>query len=409
LGNRETIVVGGGAAGIRAAISAAEGGAAVSLLEGNDRLGRKILISGNGRCNLTNRDADRIGHYHGGNPSFAGPALAAHPVADSLRFFRDLGIETKEEKRARLFPCSDQAQSIVDVLTDRMNQLGVEIATSAKVSSLSRDRDFHIQCADGRQWRSDRVILASGGVSLSKLGADDSGIRLAESLGHSATGFLPGLVPLICNDACVHKMHGVKTWAEVTARPGNGKRSFSDVDDLLLTKYGVSGFVILNLSARLVPLLEDGEVELSINLFPGKTAEHVSELLKVRWEQNGHRSLEFSFAGLLSGKIVKPLLERFELPGERQVSQISKAERWKLAQILTSWSIVVSEPRSFDYAEVMIGGIRTEEIDSQTLESYIVPGLYFAGEMVDIHGDLGGYNFQWAWSSGFVAGERRGS
>ena len=409
MANTETVVVGGGAAGIRAAISAAETGGTVTLLEGNDRLGRKILISGNGRCNLTNLDADTLSHYHGGNPSFARPSLAAHTVDETLQFFRELGVETKEEKRQRLFPLSDQAQSIIDVLSDRMNQLGVEVVTSAKVTSLTRDRHFDIQCVDGRAWTAERVILASGGVSLGKLGADDSGIGFARSFGHTSTDLYPGLVALISADICVHRMQGVKTWAEVTAVPGKGRRTFSDTDDLLLAKYGVSGFVILNLSARLVPLLDDGEIELSVNLMPGKSAEQVSELLKSRWEQNGHRSLEMSFAGLLSSKIVRPLLDRFDLPRDRQVSQISKTERWKLAQVLTSWPIVVSQPRPFDYAEVTIGGIRTEEIDAQTLESYVVPGLYLAGEMIDIHGDLGGYNFQWAWSSGFVAGQRRGS
>lgn len=404
-----TVVVGGGAAGMRAAISAAQHGERVRVLEGNEQLGRKILISGNGRCNLTNIDADRLGHYHGGNPRFAAPALSAHPVDDTLAFFRELGIETKEEKRGRLFPLSDQAKSVVDVLEDRMAQLGVAISTGARVAHLSRQRDFQIQCEDGRRWTAERVILASGGVSLSKLGASDIGIRMAQEFGHSATDLSPGLVPLVSNDECVTRMQGVKTLAEVTAIPGQGRRSFIDTDDLLMAKYGVSGFVILNLSARLVPLLHTGPVELRVNLFPGKTAEQLSEVLKMRWDRQAHRSLELSFSGLLSSKITRPLIDSCGLSRERPVNEITKAERWKLAQVLTAWSVVVTEPRSFDYAEVMIGGLRTDEIDTETLESHIVPGLYFAGEMVDLHGDLGGYNFQWAWSSGAVAGERRGN
>ncbi len=405
----ETLVVGGGAAGMRVAISAADRGEQVTLLEGNESLGRKILISGNGRCNLTNIDADATSHYHGDNPLFARPALESHPVADTVEFFRDLGVETKEEKRGRLFPCSDQAQSVVDVLADRMRVLGVEVRTGAKVRELKRDGLFHLATDSGHRWRAERVVLASGGLSLSKLGADGSGIELAEGLGHRTTPLLPGLVALVSADACVRRMQGVKVRAEVRARLGEPERVVVDTDDLLLTKYGVSGFVILNLSAQIVPLLETGPVELLVNLLPGRSAEEVSELLKSRWEKNRHRSLDLSFAGLLSSKLVRPLLDKLELARERTVDKITKAERWRLAQTLTAWPIVASQPRPFDFAEVTIGGIRTDEIDPHTLESHICPGLYLVGEMVDIHGDLGGYNFQWAWSSAVAAGQRLGN
>jgi predicted Rossmann fold flavoprotein len=392
----QTIVVGGGAAGMMAAISAARSGRKVALLEGNSQLGRKILISGNGRCNLTNLDADSPHHYHGERPEFVRRTLASFPLARSLEFFHALGIETKQEKRGRLFPRSDQARSVVDLLIDELAVSGVRVATDAKAVRLSRrGNGFSLVTREGDEWLAERVILASGGVSLPKLGADASGLALAQGLGHTATPLLPGLVPLESSDRFARRMQGVKVWAEVSA-PVSKSHLVTDTDDLLLTKYGVSGFTILNLR---------GPVELRVNLFSGQSPEQVSERLRERWARQPHRTLELSFAGLLASKITGPLLDKLKLSREQIVDTISKAQRWLLAQTLTAWPIVVTGPRSFDYAEVTIGGIRTDEVDPVTLESRLVPGLFLAGEMLDVHGDLGGYNFQWAWSSGAVAGQ----
>jgi predicted Rossmann fold flavoprotein len=404
----ETAVVGGGAAGIMTAISAATRGERVLLLEANAQLGRKVLISGNGRCNLTNQDAHAASHYHGTHPGFAGPALAQFPLQQTLRFFVDLGLEVREERRGRLFPLSDQAQAVLDVLEDRMRLLGVAIATGARIAHLSSGDGFLLEAADGRKWQAARVVLASGGLSVPKLGADRSGIGLAEGLGHTSTDLYPGLVALVSPERCVHQMQGVKVRAQVQAPLGRNTWA-TDTDDLLFTAYGVSGWAVLNLSARVVPLLADGPVDLRVNLFPGKTAEQLSEALKLRWQTNPHRSLELSFTGLLHSKLIRPLLERAGLSPEQRAANLTKAQRWQLAQFLVSWPIRVVEPRSFEYAEITIGGINTTEVDPETLESRLVPGLYLVGEMLDVHGDLGGFNLQWAWSSGWVAGQRRGS
>ncbi len=401
----QTVVVGGGAAGMMAAISAAQSGRKVALLEGNSQLGRKILISGNGRCNLTNLDADSPHHYYGERPDFIRRTLASFPVARALEFFHQLGIETKVEKRGRLFPLSDQARSVVDLLVDKLAVSRVRVASEAKVAQLSRrGNGFSLVTRGGSEWLAERVILASGGVSLPKLGADTSGLALAQGLGHTTTPLCPGLVPLESADPYVRRMQGVKVWAAVSA-PASESHLVTDTDDLLLTKYGVSGFTILNLSAQLVPALERGPLELLVNLFPGQSPEQVSERLRERWLRQPHRTLELSFAGLLPSKIVGPLLDKLKFSRDQTVDIVSKAQRWLLARTLTAWPIVVSGPRSFDYAEVTIGGIRTDEIDPETLESRLVPGLFLAGEMLDVHGDLGGYNFQWAWSSGAVAGQ----
>lgn len=397
-------MVGGGAAGILAAISSAETGQQTLLLEGNQQLGRKVLIAGNGRCNLTNRDADDPEHYHGTQPHFVRQVLRAFPLQETLTFFRDLGLEVKEEKRGRLFPTSDQAQAVVDLLEDRLGQLGVGVVKGAKICRAVRaETGFVVDSRDGRSWTGRRLVLASGGVSVPKLGADGSGLELAKGFGHRATQLLPGLVPLLSPDEYIRPAQGVKVWAEVRVALGKGRQAI-DTDDLLFTPYGVSGFTILNLSARIVPFLERGPLDLAINLFPGQSPEQVSEILKKRWERHPQRGLAFSFTGLLHGKLVGPLLVKLGAAPDQPVGRVPKAQRWELARLLTSWAVQVTQPRDFDHAEVTIGGIHTSEVDPVTLESYLVPGLYLAGELLDVHGDLGGFNLQWAWASGAVAG-----
>ena len=394
-----------------AAIVAAEAGERVTLLEGSGKLGRKILISGNGRCNLTNRAADDLRHYHGTHPRFVRRALDQFRLEETLAFFADLGIEFREEKRQRLFPVSDQAQSVVDLLADRMRCLGVRVGTNAKVVAMGRaagSSRFELRDAEGLRYTGARVIMASGGVSLARLGADRSGLDLAEGLGHRLTDLNPGLVPLISPEKYLARMQGLKVRAEVRVALKGGREAV-DTDDLLFTKYGVSGFTILNLSARLVPELRAKHAVLRVNFFPGRSPEAISQLLKERWQRHPHRSLELSFAGLLSSKLVRPLLAHLGFDAAQRVDQLGKGVRWQLAQHLTNWPIAVSGPRPFDYAEVTIGGVRTEDINPETLESFLVPGLYFAGEMVDVHADLGGFNFQWAWASGVLAGRRLGS
>jgi predicted Rossmann fold flavoprotein len=401
----QTLVIGGGAAGMMAAIQAAQGDASVVLLEGGRELGRKILISGNGRCNLLNVDGDDPSHYHGSQPRFVRPALAAFPVQEALSFFKELGIVTKQEKRGRLFPLSDQARSIVDVLADALSLAGVKVWTNVRVESLRMldSGAFEASASDGNTYGCDQVIACSGGLSVPKLGADDSGIGLVENLGHTRTALYPGLVALESDDPWVRKLHGVKSWARVQAQPG--KSTVVDTDDLLFAKYGLSGFTILNLSARIVRhLREQGPLELTISLLPQYSTEEVSQMLQARWNRHPHRSLALSLAGLLHGKLAATLLDKAGLPPETPAAAVSKRQRWQLALLLTAWSVLVTRPRDFDYAEVMIGGIRTDEIDPHTMQSYVAPGLYFAGEMVDVHADLGGYNFQWAWSSGVIAG-----
>ena len=398
-------VVGGGAAGMVSAISAAENGKHVVVFEQGPKLGRKILISGNGRCNLTNIEADIIDHYHSRDRDFIQGILEKFSLKDTVLFFSNLGIELSEEKRGRLFPQSNQAQSVVDVLADRMRQLNIVVYLNLQVNKLSKDGNtFQIQTKDEKSYSAKNVILASGGTTVAKIGGSRTGLDLASRLGHEISTLKPGLVPLKSSLAYLKRMKGVKTVAIVRVKSVKGKTVIEDHDDLFIADYGVSGFTILNLSARIVPLLTTGPVSLVINLFPNKTKSELYSALKLRWEKNPHRTLSVSFTGMLNSKLVDVLLSEMGFNGQKIVSQIDDAECKRIAEALSNWCVPVTEPRGFDFAEVMIGGVNTDEINPETLESYLCEGLYFCGEVIDVHGDLGGYNFQWAWSSGKVAG-----
>ncbi len=398
-------VVGGGAAGMVSAIFAAESGKRVILLEQGSKLGRKILISGNGRCNLTNLDADITEHYHSSDRDFIQGILKKFNLKATLSFFSNLGIELSEEKRGRLFPRSNQAQSIVDVLSDRMQKLNIEIHLNFLVSELSKEGiNFQIQTKDKKSYLAKNVILASGGTTVEKVGGNRTGLDLASRLGHEITTLKPGLVPLKSSLKYLKRMKGVKTVAIVRVRGLKGKEWIVDHDDLFIADYGVSGFTILNLSARVVPMFTKGPVDLLVNLFPNKNQNELYDALKLRWKRNPHRSLRVSFTGILNSKLIDVLLNEMGFDGQKIVSEIDDTECKRIAESLSNWCIPVSEPRGFDFAEVMIGGISTDEINPETLESYLCEGLFFCGEVIDVHGDLGGYNFQWAWSSGKVAG-----
>ncbi len=401
----DIIVVGGGAAGMMAAIVAARLGRRVILLEAGSKLGRKILVSGNGRCNLTNLEGGDPRHYHGTHPRFVRPVLERFAVKDTLAFFRRLGVECREETRGRLFPLSDQARCIVAVLEDALQQAGVQIRTGARVVHLEREREaFVVRSVDGERFQAPALVVATGGCSAPQLGADTSGLDLVESLGHERTGLMPGLVPLVSPDPHVRRMQGSRVQARVSTQTGQ-RGETSDTGDLLFTSYGVSGPTVLYLSTYLVPLLAEGPRLLEIDFFPDKSPEQLSEQLKERWSANPHRTVERSFAGWISPRVAVPLLRSLSLPGEAVVRRMTRAQRWTLAQGLHAWPIRVTEPHSLEHAEVTIGGISTGQVDPFSLQSHLVPGLYLAGEALDVNGDWGGFNFQWAWSSGWVAGQ----
>jgi len=401
-----TLIVGGGAAGLMAAVAAADRGDRVTLLEKNAKLGRKILISGNGRCNVMNLDPDP-GHFHGSNPHFPRHALSAFPVEETLRFFHDLGVETRVENRGRVFPASNQAASVVDLLEDRARHAGVRIVTGADAADLRKEGGFRVRAADGRTFDADRVVLTTGGTTAPSLGGSDDGIRMACGLGHRRTPTFPGLVPLETERSALHKLQGVRVTVAGDALV-DGRVVKSDEWELLFRFYGLSGPVILNLSEAVAPFIQGHPVAVRVNFFPGLLAGGLDDFLRERWGRHPHRSVGFSFTGVLPDKVPPVLLPLIGVSPEQRAGEVAAKVRRRIAERLTAWEVRVLGTRPFAEAEVMVGGIVTDDVDPRTLESRLVPGLFFAGEMLDVHGDLGGFNFQWAWSSGWVAGRGGG-
>ncbi|MGI6124822.1 MAG: NAD(P)/FAD-dependent oxidoreductase [Acetivibrionales bacterium] len=406
MNNNQVIVVGGGAAGMTAAISARRLGAEVIILEKNPRVGKKILATGNGRCNFTNINAD-ISCYHGENPKFAYSALSDFTIEDTLNFFEELGITYKVEDFGKVFPMSNQASSILDVLMYELNALGVGIVCDANVKNIKcKNNEFIIELLNNTVYKCDRIILATGGKAMPSTGSDGYGYDLAVNLGHTMTDIFPALVQLMLEGAYFKRIDGVKFvgTAEIIHK---GKSVAKDRGDILFTNYGVSGPPILQISRKAGELLNHRqEAYVKINIFDTMTKEEASELLDKRFKNAAQKTVEFSMVGLINKRLIPVVLaEAGIIDLKRQAASLSGKEKEAIAEILTNWRLGIKGTKSWPSAQVTAGGIRTDDINPKTMESKLVKGLFFAGEIMDIDGMCGGFNLQWAWSSGFIAGK----
>ncbi|MGI6086048.1 MAG: NAD(P)/FAD-dependent oxidoreductase [Acetivibrionales bacterium] len=406
MNKKQVIIIGGGAAGITAAISARRLGADVTILEKNPRVGKKILATGNGRCNYTNLNAD-IGCYYGENPKFVHSALSDFTVEDTLNFFGELGIEHKVEELGKVFPMSDQASSILDVLLYELNDLGVDIVCDANVKRINHTKKgFIIELENNAIYKGDRVILATGGKAMPSTGSDGYGYDLAINLGHTVTDIFPALVQLMLEGSYFKRIDGVKVIG--TAEIVHNNRSVAkDRGDVLFTNYGVSGPPILQISRKAGELLNRGEeAYVRVNMLDRFTFVDVLTLLDKRFNNAAQKSIEFSMVGLINKRLIPVALAEAGITDiKRPAVSLSSKEKEAVAGILTGWSFRIRGTKSWPSAQVTAGGIRTCEIDPKTMESKLIKGLFFAGEIIDIDGQCGGFNLQWAWSSGFVAGK----
>ena len=402
---KHVIIIGGGAAGMIAAISARRQGAWVTILERNPRVGKKLLATGNGRCNFTNVNADAES-YSGSNPKFVYGALAAFSPEQTIQFFEELGIQHKIEEYGKVFPMSDQASSILDVLLHELQQSGVRIICNAFVSSLvKKEEKFLIGTEDGKIYEGDRVILAAGGKAMPSSGSDGNGLKLAADLGHRITGIFPALVQLMLEGPYFKRIEGVKFKgrAEVIY---NKKIIAQDKGEILFTNYGISGPPILQISRKAGELLsQNKEPILKVVLMDEMSMDEVKELIIRRIEYAPSKTVEFSFVGLINKRLISVVLMEAGIDDlKRRVSDLSALEIEHIAVLLTDWRFKIRGTRSWPSAQVTAGGIDTCEINPNTMESRLVKGLYIAGEIMDIDGMCGGYNLQWAWSSGYLAG-----
>lgn len=399
-------VIGGGAAGIVAAIAARYRGAEVTILERNQRIGRKILATGNGRCNLTNIQLS-IANYHGQNPKFAYAALSRFDVNKTIEFFERLGVAHKVEEGGKVFPVSNQASSVLDVLRYELEESGVNVLCEAYVKEIRKNgKGFTLTLEDGREWNAGRVILTTGGKAAPNLGSNGSGFILAKSLGHSIVEPFPALVQLKLASTFLKQIQGIKFDGDAEIIADN-KFLQGASGEILFTEYGISGPPIFCLSRKAGEYLQKGKkVWLKLVLVNNLSPEELEIFLTKRFRWGAKKSLAFSFVGFINKKLAPVVLREAGIEDiNKPAGQVSAGERKKILNILQDWRFEVTGTTSWPAAQVTAGGIDVKEINGQTMESKIVPKLYFAGEVVDIDGDCGGYNLQWAWSSGYVAGE----
>jgi predicted Rossmann fold flavoprotein len=401
---KHVLVAGGGAAGMVAAVSAARMGARVTIAERNPRVGKKILATGNGRCNYTNINTSSD-YYYGGNPEFTRGALSIFSAGDAIRFFEKLGIEPKVEEQGKVFPMSEQASSVLDVLLYELNKLGVNIICNALVKKITKENDcFFVEIENKDIIKADRVIIATGGKAMPSSGSDGNGYELAAGLGHRITDIFPALVQIMLEGSFFKRIEGVKI--KGTAEVISGNRSVvRDSGDILFANYGVSGPPILQISRRAGELLRNGNEAFLKIVMMDKHETEVLKLIEKRFMRDRNKPVDFSFVGLINKRLIPVILSEAGINDvKRPVSEVSLNERKSIARVLTDWRFKIRGTKSWPSAQVTVGGVDTGEIDPNTMESRLVKGLYFAGEIIDVDGYCGGFNLQWSWSSGYVSG-----
>ena len=393
----KVLVIGGGASGMIAALTAAEDPHnQVTLLERQARVGRKLLATGNGRCNLTNVNA-APSRYHGGQ-GFPAAALERFSVEDTLAYFRSLGLLTAVDSAGRVYPFSDQANSVLDVLRFAMERAGVNVVCGCEVTAISKKARGYSAKTATEQFYGDRVILACGGMAGGKLGGSDLGYRLLKSLGHHITPLSPALVQVRTETEAIRGLKGVRADAGLVLKDG-GDTVARGGGEIQFTDFGVSGIAIFELSRAVRP----GQT-LLLDLLRPWDSEALFAFFKARQAAFPALPLQDFLTGALHSRLGRAILRQAGLELSRPAESLTEAELTTLVRIAKHFPLPVLGTMGFDQAQVTAGGADTREFRADTLESRLCPGLFACGELLDIDGDCGGFNLQWAWSSGRLAG-----
>ena len=405
----QIVIVGAGPAGMMAAAAAAECGGSVLLLEKMPRVGRKMMITGKGRCNVTSADdvPDIIRNIIG-NGRFLNSSLRAFDNADVMAFFEGLGVPLKTERGNRVFPQSDRAADVVDAMMKHLRDQEVEIRTNTSVSGLLTEANkiCGVRLVDGSEVEAAAVILAMGGASYPATGSTGDGYVLARAVGHTAAPIFPALVPLVTRETWVREVQGLSLRNVRATLYHAGKKEQDFFGEMLFTHFGVTGPIILQLSRRASELLRDGkkDIELRLNLKPALTHEKLRERVDRDFAAYEQKHLHNGMIDLLPKRLIDIVLNVAGLAPERVVGQISSKERERLVRVLQALPLTIMGTRPFVEAIVTAGGVATHEINPRTMESKIVKHLYFVGELVDVDAYTGGYNLQAAFSMGHAAG-----
>jgi predicted Rossmann fold flavoprotein len=400
----EILVIGGGASGIMASITSKDMGKDIALLEGSDRIGTKILTTGNGRCNITNKNIN-YSKYHSKNSEFCKYTLDKFTVDDTINFFNSLGLPLTELDDGKVYPLSLQASSVLDIFRMALEDRNIPVYLNAKIQNIKKSSiGFEITSQTGEVYECKKLILCCGGKSAPSTGSDGSGFELAKVLNHSLINPIPALVQLKLKCNYLKSLSGVKFngYAEIYIDDIPKRKEFGEI---LFTDYGISGPPILQISGIASYSLSKGSsVKLVIDMIPNLSEEALVEFLENHWGLFSYRSVFDSFIGFINKKIIPVLLKEASVNNiHKPCYELDWKEKQKIFFLLKNWTFNVYDTNSFKNSQVTAGGINTKEINSKTLESNIVKNLFFAGEILDVYGDCGGFNLQWSWSSGFIA------
>ena len=399
----DVAIIGAGPAGIMAAITAKQNGASVVLIEKNEAIGRKILATGNGRCNITNRLA-KVENYHGSNPEFIGNVLNSFDQHKTIKFFEDLGLILKEEDRGRMFPRTNQATSVVDILAQELDRLKVDVKLNAEVKKIENKSEWEITLGDATKISAEKLILTTGGRAAHQFGSSGDGHFWMKNLGHKVEDIHAALVPLETKELWVKDIQGLKVEAQASFFVDDelvSKRS----GDLIFTHFGLSGPAIMSQARFVAPFVEKNEVKVQLDFMSEQPKHDLDEMIAKIFNISGAKSVKNALVGLVPAKLIPIILKESGIDENKNAAEISKTQRAEIVRNLKSLTLGIAKLRPLKEAQVTRGGISTDEINHETLESTKIKNLYFAGEVMDVDGDSGGFNLQWAWSSGHLAGE----
>lgn len=415
----KVLIVGGGAAGMMAAVTAARQGDEVSLFEKNEKLGKKLFITGKGRCNITNAaDIEAFFRAMNSNPKFMYSGFYSFTNDQVIQFFEDLGVQTKIERGDRVFPVSDHSSDVINALSQEMKRLGVQIYLHSEVRELLveelSDADgtemtvSGVVLASGKKIRGDSVIVTTGGASYPSTGSTGDGYRFAKACGHKVTDLLPALVPMEVKEWYAGELMGLSL-RNIEIKITDGKKKlYEEFGEMLFTHYGVTGPVILSASSVVGRRLKQKELTLHIDLKPALAEEQLDKRVLRDFESNHNRQFKNAVDGLFPAKLKPVMVELSGIPEEKKVNEITKEERLKFVRLIKDFTMTLTSLRGYNEAIITKGGVSVKEIDPGTMESKLVHRLYFAGEVLDLDAMTGGFNLQIAWSTGYLAGLNAG-
>ena len=396
--HHDLIIIGGGASGLMAAIVAKDFGTDVAIIEGSDRIGKKILVTGNGRCNITNKNITYpYSNFHSENTNFFQEALNNFTIEDTKSMFLSLGLPLTELENGKMYPKSLQASSVIDIFRMALDDREIPLYLNCKVNSITKKKNFILDTNNDayKNFSCNKLILSCGGKSAIKTGSDGSGYKLSKSLGHSIIETVPGIVQLKLDYPYLKALSGIKFDGAVSILVNN-ESIRTEMGEVLFTDYGISGPPILQLSSYASKALNEGlKVTIRLDLFPYESKEDIDNFFTTHFSIFNYREISSSLIGIkdihlpcnsIDWKYINKLIDKFK-----------------------QWDFKCIDTNGFQNAQVTVGGVNTREVNNLTLESKLVNNIYFCGEILDVHGDCGGFNLQWAWSSGYLAAKSAAS